>query len=281
MTDAPKNKDFGIDTDFAGTQGAVRLTEITKPAETAAKFRREIDLGDGSGKQVFEAESADALIDKLTEAQRNATLKIQELSAANKPRTRPTPDRNKPDIFTPKPRTLTDSDKLTLANEIMSDPSTAVTKIFEATVGMSPDQFGKTAEYISKLMQQQQEQSAAEEFIVDHADDFTPSRANSDLLLGLLKNEDLPITRNNLEYAYVTLLESGKMSLPKPIPAEAPAPVQPQVVSQPPASITRDLVSSTNAPTDYGVDVSEIQNLPLEQARDRIIAALRQRGAQR
>jgi len=50
-----------------------------------AIYRREIDLGDGSGKQVFEAESVEELLDKLTEAQEHATRKIRELSAASRP----------------------------------------------------------------------------------------------------------------------------------------------------------------------------------------------------
>lgn len=48
-------------------------------------FKRVIDLGDGSGTQVFEADSADALADKLAEAQKHATIKIRELSKAVKP----------------------------------------------------------------------------------------------------------------------------------------------------------------------------------------------------
>src|SRR5690348_17341391 len=50
----------------------------TATNDDATKFRREIDLGDGSGKQVFEADSAEELIDKLTTAQENATRKIRE-----------------------------------------------------------------------------------------------------------------------------------------------------------------------------------------------------------
>lgn len=58
----------------------IKKEEVPEPV----KFRREIDLGDGSGKQVFEADSQDELIDKLTEAQKNATKKIRELAAATK-----------------------------------------------------------------------------------------------------------------------------------------------------------------------------------------------------
>lgn len=61
------------------------------PDPAPQTFRREIDLGDGSGKQVFEADSADGLVDKLAEAQRNATIKIRELSKAAKPVEPPKP----------------------------------------------------------------------------------------------------------------------------------------------------------------------------------------------
>ena len=51
-------------------------------------YRREIDLGDGSGVQVFEGSSYDELIDKLANAQLHATRKIKELSTAKKARRR-------------------------------------------------------------------------------------------------------------------------------------------------------------------------------------------------
>lgn len=55
------------------------------PDPTPQTFKRVIDLGDGSGTQVFEADSADELADKLAEAQKHATIKIRELSKAIKP----------------------------------------------------------------------------------------------------------------------------------------------------------------------------------------------------
>src|SRR5690348_9223353 len=53
------------------------MSEATA-TEQKQTFRREIDLGDGSGKQVFEADSPEALIDKLADAQVHATKKIRE-----------------------------------------------------------------------------------------------------------------------------------------------------------------------------------------------------------
>lgn len=67
-------------------------TEVTPPATEDTKpkrFRREIDLGDGSGVQKFEGATLDELVEKLVEAQRHATRKIREqetrLKANEKP----------------------------------------------------------------------------------------------------------------------------------------------------------------------------------------------------
>src|SRR5271169_3438922 len=56
-------------------------TQAEPAAEGDVVYRYEIDLGDGSGKQVFEGETPEVLIEKLGE-ERNATIKIRELSAA-------------------------------------------------------------------------------------------------------------------------------------------------------------------------------------------------------
>src|SRR5581483_2684932 len=41
-------------------------------------YERKIDLGDGSGVQIFRAASLEDLVDKLAKAQENATRKIRE-----------------------------------------------------------------------------------------------------------------------------------------------------------------------------------------------------------
>jgi 16S rRNA G966 N2-methylase RsmD len=43
-------------------------------------YQKRIDLQDGSGVQVFEAESPEQLVDILVESQRHATKKIREQS---------------------------------------------------------------------------------------------------------------------------------------------------------------------------------------------------------
>jgi hypothetical protein len=46
----------------------------TAPATSVSKFQREIDLGDGSGKQVFKGNTAEELLDVLTESPTSRTL---------------------------------------------------------------------------------------------------------------------------------------------------------------------------------------------------------------
>lgn len=57
-------------------------SEDEEPETTV--YRKEIDLGEGDGIQVFEGESLEELVDKLAEAQRNATKKIREFNLQKK-----------------------------------------------------------------------------------------------------------------------------------------------------------------------------------------------------
>src|SRR5690348_12024093 len=73
---------------FAKTEdGAADAVDVAAEDEEFGEpdkiiYQREIDLGDGSGVQVFRADSLEELVDKLAEAQRNATRKIRELNQA-------------------------------------------------------------------------------------------------------------------------------------------------------------------------------------------------------
>ena len=61
----------------------IAAAENEEPVEEEVTiYQRRIDLGDGSGVQVFNAGSMEELVDKLVTAQENATKKIRELNAA-------------------------------------------------------------------------------------------------------------------------------------------------------------------------------------------------------
>src|SRR5437868_2462551 len=62
----------------AGQSGEQESDEVPNEPQV---FSRTIDLGDGSGVQVFEAPTLEELVDKLAKAQENATRKIRELAA--------------------------------------------------------------------------------------------------------------------------------------------------------------------------------------------------------
>ncbi|KKL05971.1 hypothetical protein LCGC14_2600680, partial [marine sediment metagenome] len=81
--------DFGLSSelDVFEAQEAAPTKEPAAAGEPK-KFVKEIDLGDGSGVQKFEADTEAELIDKLVEAQTNATKEIRKLQRA-KPRARP------------------------------------------------------------------------------------------------------------------------------------------------------------------------------------------------
>src|SRR5437879_3395776 len=103
-------------------------TDAEPAPETAYEY--EIDLGDGSGKQVFRGASYEDLIEKLGKAQEHATRKIRELTAAQKT----------VETKTVEPAVSEDEDWL-LSQELMTTPSKAFPKLFEKLVGKPVDAF--------------------------------------------------------------------------------------------------------------------------------------------
>lgn len=62
-------------------QQAAPANESDEQEEKEIVYRQVIDLGDGSGVQVFEGKSMEELVEKLVKAQKNATKKIREQEA--------------------------------------------------------------------------------------------------------------------------------------------------------------------------------------------------------
>ena len=163
-------------------------------------YRREIDLGDGSGVQVFEAPSMEELVDKLATAQVNATKKIRELSAAKK-----TPTQNEPNA----------EEEWVLAQELATNPSLAFDKLFQKKLGRTPAEVQKGLERLAEIDRQNAELEAANAFVAAHPD-YVPTPKNGARIEKWLKVEGMEGTPENIEKAYQDLSESGLLETKRP-----------------------------------------------------------------
>lgn len=173
-------------------------------------FRREIDLGDGSGVQVFEAPTLEELVDKLAKAQVNATKKIRELNSKIK-EVQP-----KRETETPKEREFSSDEEFVISQEMMSKPSKAFKKMFKEMVGLDITEFRTTVERMNAFNEAQTRAQAeadieagkaraAESFLAAHPE-YVPNQSNGTRLsraVNLLIKEEQAEGR---EIDYGTLL---------------------------------------------------------------------------
>jgi hypothetical protein len=256
----------------AGVRGA------STPA-SEAKFVREIDLGDGSGKQVFKAETAEALLDVLTEAQKNATIKIREQQFELKRSQRAQPERiDRPAVAK---RDLSAEEILAIQNELGNNPAAAIDKIFKAQTGRTAEEIGT---FINDFMQAQEIAKADTTFLMNHQEDYVPSSQNAARIEKFLADEKLSHTHKNLEYAFQELTESGLLDVAVADPNKVT--VQPHQRRKPMSTGIRQ--SSSSRPADSNEvnagaikesDVEEIYKLPLEEARVKMQALMRKAKA--
>ena len=230
-------------------------------------YQRRIDLGDGSGVQVFQAESMEELIDKLVTAQENATKKIRELNAAL-----PKP--------TSKPKERTADDEFVLSQEFMTKPSKAFEKLFQDTVGMPIGEFKTKLERVTAFEQAQAANQAANDFVAA-TPEYLANPANGQRMKNYLQTYQLPATVENMQKAFRELTASGLLEV-KPVKTEVTDPEvkpdeKPQVtVVQHTRSTPKRTASglstrgnSTPAkPTTSGPTEKELYEMPLEQLRD-------------
>lgn len=165
-------------------------------------YRREIDLGDGSGVQVFEGASYDELIDKFAKAQENATRKIRELTAARKV------EEEKKPVRTPEQEWL-------LSQEMLANPTSTVSKIFEEVVGMPATAFKTKMQRLEAFERAQSEEQAAQQFLVKHPE-YVPSARNAQKIEKYVRTYQLDGTKaESIEKAYADLVESGLLETKK------------------------------------------------------------------
>lgn len=250
---------------------------VADGAQAPLVFRREIDMGDGSGKQVFEASTEAALLDKLTEAQTHGTRKIRQQQRQLK-RLRQTPAAPAAAI-TPAPpaNRLTQEEEFMLGQQFAEAPVASFNRLLEATTGMKATEFVQTVEDVRQFKAAQAAEAAAKEFVADHQGEFAPTPANERRVLSFLEKEGLAMTRDNLEIAFDELSASGLLE------AVTAAPPAQQVVIPPvaPAGTVSTGISAQGsgplappAGNPSALNASEVDALPLADARQRILYEL-------
>ena len=217
-------------------------------AEPKPRFRREIDLEDGSGVQAFEGATLDELLDKLTTAQKNATKKIREQNQVLK------------DLFpngVPKP-------------EVEPELKTIEQKI----------------DYLLSKQRGQDQAANWENIAVTFTTlhpEYEATPKNGAKLLRYMKAEGIPQSLDGLERAYRELTADGLLASSSPVneeteEVEVPARIAPTQT----APVTRRRSSSglsvrANAPQVRTQEtIEDLYDMPLDKLRDKADAALRE-----
>jgi len=182
-----------------------------------------VDPEDGSQPQHFRGASKDEIFEKLADAQvhLSATLNQQKkiISGLRKP------DKAAATAPVAKPRVLSADERFQIAQDI-TDPAKApdaIAKVVEAQIGIAP---GKLAEKLNREAVDEDAEAAVNEARIfrESTPEYYNSDANNRKLLNFLKREDLPITRNNLAYAFEQLRADGLLAeRPAPPPSTTPA----------------------------------------------------------
>lgn len=217
--------------------------EITESEPVVVE--REIDLGDGSGVQVFrgvgatETEAYAALADELASAQANATKKIRELTQAP--------------VKTPDTSTTPENEFL-LQQRLLDAPRATIRELFKEEFGMSPTEIKAKLAKADAALEAQTIDRASDAFLAANPDYFV-SEQNGRRMVRQLEIEGLPPTTENMQKVYDGLKADGLIT-PKPA-ADAPS-----IRGRSSGLSTR---SSAPPPPPRPVDTSK---LSLEQLRE-------------
>jgi hypothetical protein len=218
--------------------------------------RDEIDLGDGSGVQVFEgvgATEAEARADqvaKLLEAQRNATKKIKELSHRQ-----PEPPAA--------PAGPSAEEEFLLGQRIINEPSAVIKELIKREFGMEPAEAKRRLDMAAQIEQGRAEEAAAAAFLAANPD-FHVCPQNGNRIEKWLKINSLDRTQENAQKAYNELKADGLM-VPKPSGEPAPT-------DRPRSSglSTRRSAPAVNQKSEAEL-LREAYSMPLDKLREKIM----------
>lgn len=233
------------------------VAEVADPTQTTTEpeedeetiYQRRIDLGDGSGVQVFQGSSLEELVDKLVVAQENATKKIRQLAAEKPPAVK-------------KPRSA--DEEFVLGQKFMSKPSEAFSQMFEAEVGMPISEFKSNVEAVKAFNETKAADDAANKFVALTPDYFA-NPSNGKKIQRYLEVNRLPATVETLTKAYTELNADGLLAAKPAEKAEAAT----EVVTRPKPK-SSGLSTRGGAPKPAATQPTEkdLYTMPLAQLRN-------------
>lgn len=171
-------------------EGEVEQVQEPEPP-TPTVYRRVIDLGDGSGVQVFEGATQEELIEKLATAQANATKWIREHQRTEKGQQQEIED-----------------NEYVLSQELLAKPTEAFKKLFEKVAGMPIDSFKTTLEKVKAFEKGQSDRNAAVEF-VKSTPEYHDVEANGRKIGRFLNANKMAWTVENMKKAFEELNADG------------------------------------------------------------------------
>lgn len=223
-------------------------------AELPVVYQRIIDLGDGSGVQVFQADSAEELIDKLAEAQTHATRKIRELNKAQKE--------------TPAPVTeissLSPDEEYVLAQTLMTNPSKVIRAEIERQFGMPVEDVKKTlAEHKQDSLSRKNDATA--KAWADANPDYYADDANGRKMVAYInKFYGGQATTENLTAAFQDLNSSGLLRA-KPVEAPPVAPAAPAPPARRSSGLSAQSTVVAPPPVTGELTEAQLRAMPLEE----------------
>lgn len=189
--------DKGRFTEKVKEEEATTTTTTTEPEKVA--YRRVIDLGDGAGPEVFEADTLEELVDKIADAKGNATKKIREQEKELK------------DLRTKKQgeeKQQTADEEFVNSQELLSKPTEAFKKLFRQTTGVDIEDFKSTHKTIQSAQVTAKRRAIGDQFIKSHAADYADTDRNAGLMNKWLALHN-DYSTEGFEKAYQDLKQSG------------------------------------------------------------------------
>lgn len=178
-------------------QGTVANGEIKDDAEEVDEivYRRIIDLGDGSGTQVFEAPSMEELVDKLATAQEHATRKIRELANPKK---------------ATQESELDENEEFVLSQMNINSPTKGFREQFKRNFGITIEEFKQQQTELAGELKARRDERLGRDFAQSHPEfkEFYTEK-NGLRVEKWLRLEGLEFNNENVEKAFVELTESG------------------------------------------------------------------------
>lgn len=236
-----------------------------KPAEEDEQYvyRRVIDLGDGAGPEVFEADSLEELVDKIADAKKHASLKIRAQEAELR------------DLRAKKQAEKTKEDQdseYVLSQELQQKPKDVIKRL--AREAFEEEQRQKQSEIERK-------QQVVKNFLTTHPDYDDEGEAGQRNGALMSKWMGGAITAESFEKAYQELKSSGLLRLKgeeahsgteQPKPKEERI-VRPKAEDVTPPRTRKESGVSTHSrpaalPTSTGPSEDELYSMPMEKLRD-------------